>query len=229
MHYVITGANRGIGLELARQIVARGGQVDTTAREPEAASELGQLARESNGRLRVFRCDVASDSSVRAFGAALGGAAIDVVINNAGIMGELESLETMDLASALHTIDVNALGALRVSRALLPMVRRGTRKCLVHITSGMGSISDNTSGGAYGYRMSKAALNMASKSMAIDLAPHGILSVVVNPGWVKTDMGGKGAPLPVEDSAAHILALIDRLRIGDSGSFFDHTGEKLEW
>jgi NAD(P)-dependent dehydrogenase (short-subunit alcohol dehydrogenase family) len=93
----------------------------------------------------------------------------------------------------------------------------------------MGSIGDNTSGGAYGYRMSKAALNMASKSMSVDLASEGILSVVVNPGWVQTDMGGSGAPLPVEGSAKNILTLIDRLRIEDSGSFFNHTGARFEW
>ncbi len=177
----------------------------------------------------MFRCDVASDSSVDALGQALAGAAIDVVINNAGVMGELESLEKMDLAEVLHTIDVNALGPVRVVRAVLPCVRRGARKCLVHITSGMGSIGDNTSGGAYGYRMSKAALNMASKSMSVDLGREGIASVVVNPGWVQTDMGGAGAPLPVEDSAAHILDLIDRLRPEDSGSFFNHTGAKYPW
>ena len=229
MMYVVTGANRGIGLSLVRQIVARGEEVVGTAREPERATELARLARESGGKLRVVACDVASDSSVRALAERLEGAAIDVVINNAGIMGEMESLERMDLASAMYTMDVNAFGPVRVSRALLPMVRRGKRKCLVHITSGMGSIGDNTSGGAYGYRMSKAALNMASKSMSIDLAREGIVSVVVNPGWVKTDMGGKGAPLPVEDSASHILALVDRLGVKDSGAFFNHTGEKLEW
>ena len=229
MRYLVTGANRGIGLELARQILARGHHVDATARDPEAASELNGLAAGSGGRLRVFRCDVASDSSVEALGTALGGVPIDVVINNAGVMGQMESLEKMGLADVLHTIDVNALGPVRVVRAVLPCVRRGAGKRLVHITSGMGSIGDNTSGGAYGYRMSKAALNMASKSMAIDLGREGIVSVVVNPGWVQTDMGGAGAPLPVEDSAAHILDLTDRLRPEDSGAFFNHTGTKYPW
>ncbi len=229
MHYLITGANRGIGRELARQLLARGEQVSATAREPEKATELQALGEAAGGRLRVFRCDVGSDASARELGAALGETAIDVVINNAGILGEMASLETMDLAAALHTMDVNAFGPIRVSRAVLPMVRRGSRKCLVHITSGMGSIGDNTSGGAYGYRMSKAALNMASKSMSVDLLSEGILSVVVNPGWVKTDMGGQGASLPVETSAGNILALVERLTIKDTGAFFNHTGAKLEW
>lgn len=229
MRYLVTGANRGIGIELVRQLLGRGHEIDATARDPGAASELRGLAAGSGGRLRVHACDIASDSSAEALGRALAGAAIDVVLNNAGVMGQLESLEQMDLAEVLRTIDVNALGPLRVVRAVLPCVRRGARKCLVHITSGMGSIGDNTSGGAYGYRMSKAALNMASKSMSVDLAREGIVSVVVNPGWVKTDMGGPRAPLPVEDSAAHILDLIDRLRPEDSGSFFNHTGAKYPW
>jgi NAD(P)-dependent dehydrogenase (short-subunit alcohol dehydrogenase family) len=229
MHHVITGANRGIGLELTLQLLARGDHVTATARHPEAATELQGLGAAAGGRLRVLACDVASDSSARALGAALDGTPVDVVINNAGIMGQMTSLEEVDLMDALHTIDVNAMSAIRVSRALLPMVRRGQRKCLVHITSGMGSIADNTSGGAYGYRMSKVALNMASKSMAIDLAPEGILSVVVNPGWVQTDMGGPRATLPVQRSAANIIALIDRLRPEDSGSFFNHDGGRYAW
>lgn len=229
MHHVVTGANRGIGLELTRQLLARGDQVTATARHPESATELQALGAAAGGRLRVLACDVASDGSARALGEALAGEAVDVVINNAGIMGQKASLEGMDLMEALHTIDVNAMGPIRVSRALLPMVRRGQRKCLVHITSGMGSIGDNTSGGSYAYRMSKAALNMASKSMSVDLAREGILSVVVNPGWVQTDMGGAGAPLPVRDSAAHILALIDRLRPEDSGAFFNHDGSRYPW
>lgn len=229
MHFVVTGANRGIGRELARQLIEGGHSVDATAREPEAATELKAIASRSSGKLRVFQCDVGSDSSVLALARSLESTPIDVVINNAGVYGTDQSLERLDTAAALHTIDVNALGPLRVSRALLPMLRRGQRKFLVHITSGMGSIGDNTSGGSYGYRMSKAALNMASKSMAIDLARERILSVVVNPGWVKTDMGGPGATLAVETSARNILKLIDRLRLDDSGAFFDHTGDRIEW
>jgi NAD(P)-dependent dehydrogenase (short-subunit alcohol dehydrogenase family) len=229
MHFVVTGANRGIGLELTRQLIERGNSVDATAREPDTANDLNALAAGSHGTLRVFRCDVGSDSSVIAFARAIESTPIDVIINNAGVYGTDQSLERLDTAGALHTLDVNALGPLRVSRALLPMLRRGQRKSLVHITSGMGSIGDNTSGGSYGYRMSKAALNMASKSMSIDLAHERISSVVVNPGWVKTDMGGAGATLPVETSARNILKLIDRLRFEDSGAFFDHTGDRIEW
>jgi NAD(P)-dependent dehydrogenase (short-subunit alcohol dehydrogenase family) len=225
MRWVITGTNRGIGFELTRQALARGDEVDAAARRPEGARALGELAAKYGDRLRLHACDVTSDPSVRAFVAGLAPGRIDVVLNNAGVMGKLTSLEDLDMADAVETFEVNALGPLRVSKALLPRLEHGAK--LVHITSGMGSITDNTSGGAYAYRMAKAALNMASRSMAVDLRGRGMLSVVVNPGWVKTDMGGAGAPLPVETSAANILRLIDGLRAEQSGAFLDHSGS--EW
>ena len=229
MHYLITGANRGIGLELTRQLLGAGHDVHATARAPESADALGSLAGGASGRLHIHSCDVASDTSVAELATALGGAALDVVINNAGIFGEQKGLESLDLDDALRTFAVNALGSLRVTRAVMPMLRRGSRKCLVHISSGLGSIGDNTSGGLYGYRMSKAALNMASRTIALDYKKEGLISVVVNPGWVRTDMGGPGAPLDVATSASNLLAVIGRLRLEDSGAYFNHTGEAYPW
>ena len=227
MRWVITGTNRGIGLELTRQLLDRGDVVDAAARHPDADAYSKALGAGAGASLRIHACDVQKDESVRAFAEGLEPGAIDVLVNNAGVMGKLQSLEELDLQDVLATIDTNALGAVRVTRALLPRLKRGCK--LVHITSGMGSIGDNTSGGAYGYRMSKAALNMASRSMAADLRGRGITSVVVNPGWVKTDMGGGGAPLPVETSAANIIRLIDGLRPEQSGSFLDHSGREWVW
>src|SRR4051812_18953320 len=172
MRVAVTGANRGIGLELVRQLRDRGDQVEAACRHPEEAKELRDLGG------RVHRCDVADDSSVKAFAAELGDAAIDLLINNAGISGgSHQQLRDMDFAEAVRTYQVDALGPLRVSLALLPQLRRGTGKKLVHITSGLGSIGDNRSGGFYGYRMAKAALNMASKSLAVELRGEGILSI----------------------------------------------------
>lgn len=231
MRFIVTGANRGIGLELVRQITARGDTAVAAVRDPSAARELHSIAASigREGALRIEPCDVASDESVGAFAASINDSPVDVLINNAGVMGKLTSLDAIDIDDALRTISVNAGGALRVTRALLPLIRRGGGRKLVHITSGMGSIGDNTSGGAYGYRMSKAALNMASRSMAIDLRSERIISVVMNPGWVQTDMGGHGAPTPVADSARGILAIVDRLTIDDSGKFFDFRGHTIEW
>lgn len=227
MRFVITGANRGIGLELARQIAARGDFVEAGAREPEAAAELRAIAAREPARVRVHTCDVASDTSVRAFASAVGEVAVDVLINNAGVKGKRQALEDLDLEDAIRAIDTNALGAVRVTRALLPSLRRGAGRRVAHISSGLGSISDNTTGDAYAYRMSKAALNMASKSMAVDLRGEGIISVVLNPGWVKTDMGGPSAPTPVEESVRRMLGIIDALTLEQSGSFIDYRGHTI--
>ncbi len=231
MRHVVTGANRGIGLELVRQLAARGDQVEACARTPEAATELHALA---GSNVTVHRLDVADAATVRAFASAIADAAIDMVFNVAGVYGgPRQSLQQMaadiELGDVTTTFHVNATGALRVAVALLPQVRRGTAKKLVHVTSGMGSITDNTSGGYYAYRMSKAALNMMSKSLAIDLRPEGISSVVINPGWVQTAMGGASAPTPVDDSVAGMLRTIDAATLADSGEFLNWKGNRYPW
>lgn len=227
MRIVITGANRGIGLELVRQCLARGDSVIATARNPQDARELQSLAGGSR-ELTVLACDVGDDGSVRAFAAKVTGA-VDALINNAGVMGAMTSLADLDTDDALKTYSINALGPLRVTSALLPQLRQGKVKKVLHVTSGMGSIDDNTSGGAYGYRMSKAGLNMGSRSMAADLKPEGISVAVINPGWVKTDMGGAGAEIDVTTSAAGILAQLDGLSPENSGEFLDYGGKRWSW
>lgn len=231
MRFVISGANRGIGLELVKQLLARGDSVEAGVRDPDRATELMQLGKSPRGasQLRVHPLDVAKDQSARDFAAAIGDRAVDVLINNAGILGKMQSLEELDFEDMLHTYRVDALGALAVTRALLPAMRKGSTRKLVHISTGMASISDNTSGGAYGYRMAKAALNIASKSMAVNLRGERFISVVVNPGWVQTEMGGAGAPTPVHESAAGILERIDKLTLDQSGSFLDYRGGTLAW
>jgi len=227
----VTGANRGIGLELVRQLHARGEVIEACARNPAGARELQALAGD---RVRLHRVDVTDAASVRGLADALGTAAVDLVFNVAGVYGgPRQSLRQMaeDLAldDVAHTFDINAIGALRVVVALLPHVRRGTAKKLVHVTSGMGSITDNTSGGYYAYRMSKAALNMMSRSLAVDLRGEGIASYVINPGWVQTDMGGAAAPTPVAESVRGILREIDRATLADSGEFLNYKGNRYPW
>jgi NAD(P)-dependent dehydrogenase (short-subunit alcohol dehydrogenase family) len=233
MRFIVTGANRGIGLELARQLTARGDTVLAGVRDPASAEELRSLASSSSSsqasRIQIHACDVASDESARAFAASLGAEPVDVLINNAGIYGKGHSLEELDLDDVARTYNVNALGPIRVTRAVLPLLRKGKTRKIVHITSGMGSVTDNTSGGSYGYRMSKAALNMAAKSMSVDLRPEGILSVVMNPGWVKTDMGGPGAPTDVKESASRMIGMIDEMTLDDTGKFFDFKGGTIPY
>ncbi|MDX2091075.1 MAG: SDR family oxidoreductase [Kofleriaceae bacterium] len=228
MRVVVTGANRGIGLELARQLSQRGDQIEAGVRDPQSAGELAALPN-----VRVHPLDVGDAKSVRAFAAAVNTAPIDMVLNVAGVLPRSSGLgqlaEDLSLDDAANTFDINALGPLRVVIALLPAVRKGTGKKLVHLTSGMGSIGDNKSGGAYAYRMSKAALNMMSRSLAVDLRNEGIISVVINPGWVKTDMGGASAPTPVEESVAGILREVDKATLADSGEFLNWKGNRYPW
>jgi NAD(P)-dependent dehydrogenase (short-subunit alcohol dehydrogenase family) len=228
MHIVLTGANRGIGLELVRQYLARGDSIHAGVRTPERSGELAALAESSGGRLRIHACDVAVEASVRAFADAVT-APVDLLINNAGVRSRPDGLQEFDAEDATRTFQVNALGALRVTGALLPMLRRVKGAKIANLSSGLGSITDNSWGGAYGYRMSKAALNMASRSLAHDLREDGIVVVALSPGWVQTDMGGSEAPTPVAESAAGLIGLIDRLTLEDSGGFFGFQGERIAW
>lgn len=228
MRVVITGTSRGIGLELTRQYLARGDSVEAGARHPEASEPLLALQRAHPDLLRLHTCDVTDDESVRAFAHSIGEVAVDLLINNAGVVGK-GSLESFDPEDLVRTYRTNAVGPLLVTRALLPALRRAKGAKIVHITSGMGSIGDNTSGGAYGYRMSKAALNMASKNLSLELAPEGIISLVINPGWVKTDLGGPRATISVEESARLMIERIDAAGPAESGSFLNYRGGTFVW
>jgi NAD(P)-dependent dehydrogenase (short-subunit alcohol dehydrogenase family) len=228
MTVIITGANRGIGLELARQYLKRGDTVYAGVRSPDADDDLGGLASLNGSRLKISKCDVASSSSVRSFAASISDA-VDVLINNAGMKPERDNLDDLDLEGATQAFQVNALGVLRVTIALLPMLRRSKHARVANISSGLGSIEGNASGGIYGYRMSKSALNMASRSMACDLRDKGIIVAALSPGWVQTEMGGAGAPILVADSAQGLIGVIDRLTPNESGGFFGFRGERIAW
>jgi NAD(P)-dependent dehydrogenase (short-subunit alcohol dehydrogenase family) len=188
---LITGANRGIGLEFARQYLAGGWQVYAACRDPDSASELRRLADGSGHKLKVVALDVTDPSSIKAAAAELDAQTIDLLINNAGVMGARDqTIGNIDYDAWAKVLDANTMGPMRVSEAFVDHVARSKRKLIVTLTSGMGSLADNTSGGSIAYRSSKAAVNMVMRSLAIDLAPRGITCVVVNPGWVQTDMGG---------------------------------------
>jgi NAD(P)-dependent dehydrogenase (short-subunit alcohol dehydrogenase family) len=224
MHVVVTGANRGIGLELVRQLLARGDRVEAACRRPDEAHEL-----HASGA-RVHGVDVSDGASVSGFARALGDAAIDLVINNAGVYGDLrQRLADFDYESATRTFEVNALGALRVSQALLPHLRRGAGKKLAHISSVLGSLSATSAPDNLAYRMSKAALNMVARSIAFELADDRIISIAVHPGWVRTQMGGPEAPTTAGEAADAILARIDAATVSDSGEFMDTRGARCAW
>jgi NAD(P)-dependent dehydrogenase (short-subunit alcohol dehydrogenase family) len=227
---LITGANRGLGFEFARQYLADGWQVYAACRNPQSASELRRLADASDDKLQILALDVIDSVSVQAAAAKLAGQAIDLLLNNAGIGGPRgQSVGNIDYEAWAKVLDVNTIGPLRVSEAFVDHVAQSERKLIVTITSGMGSLADNTCGGAYAYRSSKAAVNMVMRSLAIDLAPRGIACVVINPGWVLTDMGGPHATLTTAESVKKLRRLIETLGPGQSGKFFNYDGREYAW
>jgi NAD(P)-dependent dehydrogenase (short-subunit alcohol dehydrogenase family) len=226
----VTGANRGLGLEFARQYAADGWQVFAACRAPDGATDLQKLAAESGGRIRVIEMNVTDTASVRAAAAALKGEAIDLLLNNAGVGGPPgQQLGNLDYAAWARVLDINSLGPMRVVEAFLENIARSGLKQVVTITSGMGSIEDNSSGGRYAYRSSKAAVNMVMKSLSVDLAPRGITCVVMNPGWVRTDMGGSGGKLSPAESIKAMRSVIAALKPEDSGKFLNYTGKPYPW
>ncbi len=227
---LITGANRGLGLEFARQYAADGWQAYATCRDPNSASELRRLADASDNNMQILALDVTDFASVEAAAAELEGQAVDLLLNNAGVGGARgQTIGNVDYEAWAKVLDVNTMGPLRVSEAFVGHVARSERKLIVTLTSGMGSIADNTSGGAFAYRSSKAAVNMVMRSLAIDLTPRGITCVVVNPGWVRTDMGGPHGYLTPAESVTRLRRLIDNLGPADCGKFFNHDGREYAW
>ncbi len=216
---LITGTNRGIGLELARQLKARGHRVIAVCRK--SSKELDALGVQVETGI-----DIGRDESVEALRARVGTTPIDWVIANAGVL-QVESLDDLALDRMRLQLEVNALGPLRTIKAVQGQIQRGGKVAL--ITSRMGSIGDNGSGGYYGYRMSKAALNAAGVSLAHDLKSREIGVAILHPGFVRTDMTGGHGGIDPKDSAAQLIARIDALSVKNSGTFWHANGEVLPW
>lgn len=216
---VVTGANRGIGLELARIWHERGDKVIAVCRNPsEDLKELG---------VRIFdNIDVTRGEDIEALRQQLGDETVDVLYNNAGILSD-ESLDDMDWGRIQRQFEVNSLGPLRVTHALLDRMRDGSKVAMM--TSRMGSVTDNTSGGRYGYRMSKAALNAAGKSLAMDLKPRGIAVAILHPGFVQTEMTGNQGNLKPDEAAAGLVRRVDELNLENTGTFWHSDGSILPW
>lgn len=227
---VISGANRGLGLEFARQYARDGARVIAGARDPAGATALKHIEQISEDRVTVHALDVADPASIADFRRAAGEAAVGILIANAGVYGgsRQHRLGDIDYDDWLRTFAVNTLGPVRLAEAFLPNLKAGREKKLIAITSGMGSTAQN-GGGYFAYRSSKAALNNAWRTLAQTLKSGGFVCVVISPGWVKTDMGGPGAPLTPEQSIGGMRKLIAGLKPGDSGKFFDWDGGELPW
>ncbi len=217
---VVTGSNRGIGLALVAALRARGAEVIAACRS--TSKELDALGVEV-----VSGVDVATEGGVAKLVGAVGERSIDLLINNAGILLWGDGLGALDVEGLRKQLEVNAIAPLRTTDALRGRLRSGSKVALV--TSRMGSIADNTSGGFYGYRMSKAALNMAGKSLSVDLKPHGVAVAILHPGMVKTEMVGGGGQVEPEAAAKDLLARIDQLTLETTGGFWHANGQALPW
>lgn len=216
---VITGANRGIGLELARHYAGEGHEVVGVCRQ--SSDELANVAAQV-----IEEIDVTTSAGVEKLEAGLAGKSISLLINNAGLLQD-EQLGSIDFDSIRTQMEINAYAPLRVAEALVPLMGQGSK--IANITSRMGSIADNDSGGRYGYRASKAALNAFGKSLAMDLKPKGIAVAQLHPGYVKTRMVNFGGLITPEDSARGLAERIAQLNLENTGSFWHSNGEELPW
>ena len=222
---LITGANRGIGLAFCQLLTARGDEVIAVCRA--SSDELGRLAVQVGERLRVIEgVDVSHEEGAAHLVQSLGDRPIDLLINNAGIMASV-TLENLDIASIREQFEINAIAPLRITHALLGQLSDHAKVAIV--TSRMGSIDDNDSGGSYGYRMSKVAANMAGRSLSVDLKGRGIAVALLHPGWVRTDMTGGNGLIDAEQSASGLITIMDRLTLDQTGLFWHTNGEILPW
>jgi len=233
---LITGANRGLGLELARQYAADGWRVLACSRHPDV-EPLAVLAG-GHPAVSLHALEVTDASSVEALSGSLDGMPIDVLLNVAGVMHRrIESADgtsrpafgALDYDDWARVLTVNVLGQARVAEALVDNVAASEQKKVITLSSELGSVGANSTGGLYAYRSSKAAVNAVMKSMSIDLASRGIIAVPMHPGWVRTDMGGPRAPLSAEESVSGMRRVIAGLTIADSGRFLQWDGKELPW
>lgn len=223
--WVITGANRGLGLEFSKQLLAAGHTVIAGVRKPESM----QISHDC---LTVFPLDVASTESVQQFASDVKRVttSIDVLVNNAGKMdGRWQSLQEVDPELSLDVLNVNTIGPLRVSQALWTLLEGAEATKIANISSLMGSIDDCMSGKSYAYRTSKTGLNMITKILAVEGQSSNITATAYHPGWAKTDMGGERAPVPADVSVQGLIGLIDEQDKTRSGRFFEYTGDELPW
>ncbi|HXH01627.1 MAG TPA: SDR family oxidoreductase [Xanthomonadaceae bacterium] len=231
-HCLVTGANRGLGLEFVRQLLARGDAVIATARAPDNADDLQALVRAHRGQLQVFPLDVAQPAShsalVHALPEALAGSSgIDLLVNNAGVLASGERFGDIHMDALDASFRTNAAGPLLLTQALAPLLAKNA--VVANISSQLGSIENATRFGTPSYCIGKAAQNMATRLLAAVLAERGIVVVALHPGWVQTDMGGAGASITPKEAVQGLLQVIDGATLTSSGHFLDWRGNTLPW
>ncbi|WP_455208901.1 SDR family oxidoreductase [Kaarinaea lacus] len=228
---LVTGSNRGLGLEWVRQYSKTGWRVYATCRFPEQADELQALASQSDN-MTIHRLDVTRDDQLSAVVKDLAGESIDILVNNAGVYHEQwgkDPLGNINYEDWQHTFAVNTLGPMRVSEAFIENIVGSKKRLIVAITSHMGSIADIASGNDYAYRSSKAALNAAMKGLSYETATRNVGVLILHPGWVRTRMGGESAPLTTQQSVEGMRKLVENFNLSESGSFFRYDGSPIPW
>ena len=228
---LITGANRGIGLEFSRQLAEDGWCVLACSRNLEKSDALNKLAAEYPERITLYALDVTDHGQIEKLSQTLANKPIDLLINNAGVFPDINdrSFGQTDYDSWAHAFLVNTMAPLKMAEEFIAQITQSSRKTIVTITSKMGSVADNGRGGSYIYRSSKSAVNMVIKSIAIDLESNGIISVLLHPGWVRTDMGGPSGLISVEQSVSGMLSVIREVTSADSGKFIAYDGQIIPW
>ena len=228
---LITGANRGIGLEFSRQLAEDGWCVLACSRDLEKSDALNKLAAEYPERITLYALDVTDHRQIEKLSQILANKPIDLLINNAGVFPDINdrSFGQTDYDSWAHAFLVNTMAPLKMAEEFIAQITQSSRKTIVTITSKMGSVADNGRGGSYIYRSSKSAVNMVIKSIAIDLESNDIISVLLHPGWVRTDMGGPSGLISVEQSVSGMLSVIRAVTSADSGKFIAYDGQIIPW
>jgi len=228
---LITGANRGIGLEFARQYAEDGWHVLACCRHPDTADALNKLSSQYPELIKIHPLDVADHAQIERLAQTLANESIDLLINNAGInpASDASGFGHTNYAEWMSAFSINTMAPLKMAEAFAKQIARSKQKTIITLTSLMGSIADNSSGGSYLYRTSKTAANMVVKSLAIDLRQQGIIAVAFHPGWVKTDMGGPNAMISAAQSVTGMRQVISSLTVAGSGKFYDYEGNVLPW
>ncbi len=228
---LITGANRGIGLEFSRQFAADGWCVLACSRHPEKSDSLNKLAAKYPEQITVHALDVADHAQIKRLALALANKSIDLLLNNAGVYPGPKGcyFGDIDYKAWAYAFLVNTMAPLKMAEAFAPQITRSNQKIIVTITSMMGSVADNSRGGSYIYRSSKSAVNMVVKSLAIDLRSVGIIAVLLHPGWVRTDMGGPSGLISTEQSVSGMRNVISQFSPSDSGKFIAYDGQIIPW
>ncbi len=231
LRILITGANIGIGLALTQHYLQRGERVFATCRQPAEASALAELGAAYPDQLSVLPLDVTDNATIDAAAEAVSAqiTGLDLLINNAGFFPKGETIDNLDAGTMLNTFHVNAVGPIMVVQRFLCLLRGGDDAKVVNVSSQLGSLNRTTGKGHYSYNSSKAALNMLTRILAHDLRADGIVVVTTHPGWVQTRMGGEGAAITPDQSAAGLIALADRLTMDDTNKFYTWEGSEHSW